>query len=228
MADAEKAEGSFLGIPMASRGSGGQLGAENAKAMILVGAAQVFAEQGARSVSVENLLTAAGVSRRTFYRFYKGKEAVMEALYTMGTNALLSASRCPTRGSESTSETLQRCIDAHLANAMSLGRLMYVLGGEAQNQESSLYAHRLATQEAIVELLIASAQEEGLDVDPFVFRTLILGLEALTRIVLEEGDEGRAVSTESVERARQVMRRMGTATLFGHGAGITELPPAPT
>ena len=41
---------------------------------------------------------------------------------------------------------------------------------------------------------------------------------------LEEGDEGRHVTSEAVERARRVTYRIATATLVGTGPGVTELP----
>ena len=48
--------------------------------MILKGAAGVFAKRGVRAASVEDILKAAGISRRTFYRFYKNKEDVLSAM----------------------------------------------------------------------------------------------------------------------------------------------------
>ena len=195
--------------------------------MILAGAAQVFAEQGTRSVPVEALLTAAGVSRRTFYRFYKGKEPVMEALYVLGIDALLSASRYRTRGAEGPIQAFGRCVDAYLGNAKAMGRLVYVLGGEAQNQESSLYAHRIGALDALVAILVESTREQGIDADPWVFRSLFLALESMTRATLQAADEGRAVTTEAVERTRRVLMRLGTAAIAGAGPGVTPLPRDP-
>src|SRR4051794_1966650 len=71
--------------------SGVQLGEDTVRSRILQGAAAVFAAQGARLPSVEDILTASGVSRRTFYRFFDGKEAVLLALYCVGTEGLLAA-----------------------------------------------------------------------------------------------------------------------------------------
>ena len=52
----------------------------------------------------------------------------------------------------------------------------------------------------------------------------IFALEAVTRHVLSEGDEGRKVSPAAVERARRVMVRMISAGFAGTGPGVTTLP----
>jgi hypothetical protein len=61
-------------------------------------------------------------------------------------------------------------------------------------------------------------------VDPLLLRGLVLGLEAVTRIVLTEGDEGRRVDDASIERARRVMARVASATLTGEGPRVAPMP----
>jgi hypothetical protein len=57
-----------------------------------------------------------------------------------------------------------------------------------------------------------------------LFRALLFALEGVVRIVLEEGDEGRRVKSESFERARAVMLRVATAAIAGEGASVAPLP----
>ena len=71
------------------RATGVQLGSDVARNMILFGATRVFAVKGFRNVSVEDLLEAGQVSRRTFYRFIKSKDDVALAMYTLGTASLV-------------------------------------------------------------------------------------------------------------------------------------------
>ena len=118
---------------------------------------------------------------------------------------------------------IQGCIDAHLRNARELGRLVFVLGGEAQRHESSLHARRMEVHDAIVALLQKGLKRAG-SVDPLIARALLLALEGVTRIVLAEGDEGRNVTEAGIERARRVMARLATATLAGEGPGVEPLP----
>lgn len=208
------------------RPSGVQIGEANVRVMILAGATRVFAELGARGASVQDVLAASGVSRRTFYRVYQSKEDILVALYRIGTDGLLEACRAAMARESDPLRQLQGCIDAHLGNARGLGRLVFVLGGEAQRQESALHARRMEVHRALVVML-----QEGLGpstrVDPLLLRALVLSLEGVTRIVLEEGDEGRDVTDESIERARAVMYRVATATLVGAGPGVTPLPTIP-
>jgi AcrR family transcriptional regulator len=205
--------------------SGVQLGEESARAMVLHGAGQVFRERGVRMATVEDILTAAGVSRRTFYRLYDGKEEVMVALYQIGTERLLEACRNAVSKERDPLRQLEQCIDAHLRTAREQGRLVFVLGGEAQRRESLLHARRIEVHQILTELLAAGARDESrVALDPLLFRAVVLALEGVTRLVLEEGDEGRSVSDASIERARSVMRRIATATLVAHGPGIPPLP----
>jgi AcrR family transcriptional regulator len=56
----------------------------NAKALILSGAVKAFAEFGFHDCSVEKILTASGVSRTNFYRVFKNKEQVFDAVVNQG------------------------------------------------------------------------------------------------------------------------------------------------
>lgn len=200
-----------------------QLGGDVARNMVMFGATRVFATKGFRAVSVEDLLEAAQVSRRTFYRFFKSKEDVALAMYTLGTSSLLEACRRAIASEGDLIGQLERCIDIHLGNAKSMGRLVYVLGGEAQSLESPLHARRMEVH----DLLVAMFHEAGgpnKRVDPLFIRTLVFALEQVTRTVLEEGDEGRRVSAESVARARAVMMRVATAAVAGSGPRVAPLP----
>jgi len=201
------------------RAPGVQIGEATARALVLQGSAQVFARMGVRAPSAEDLLEASGVSRRTFYRLYAGKEAVVVALYTLGTEMLLEACRHAARRERDLRSLVVRCIDAHLNNARQSGRLVFVLGGEAQHQESPLHARRLQVHAEIVELLVASAASEASGgVDRLLIRGLLLAIEGVTRIVLAEGDEGLAVDEAALAHARVIMIQIANGALAAHEA----------
>jgi AcrR family transcriptional regulator len=193
--------------------------------MILQGATTVFADKGLRAASVEDILVAAGISRRTFYRLYKSKEEVASALYKIGTGVLVESCKSAIREETEPTRQIERCIDAHLSNAGAFGRLVFVLGGEAQSRDSLLYESRMETHRALVDALVAAAAPRH--VDPLVFQSLIIALEGLVRVVLEAGDEGRRVNPAALERVRRVMKRIAAATLIGEGSGVPPLPTAP-
>jgi AcrR family transcriptional regulator len=201
---------------------GVQLGEETARAMIVEGAARAFAQHGVRVASVAHILRAAKVSRRTFYRFYDSKEDVMATLYRLGTQGLVDACRAAAKLSSTPRQLVERCIDAHLLNARGLGRLVFVLGGEAQRHESPLHARRMQVHALLAELLSAAFPRPQPDV--LLLRGILLSLEGITRLTLEQGDEGRDVRPEAIVRAKQVMMRLALAALFGSGADLPMLP----
>ena len=205
------------------RKPGEQLGEDVARNMIIAGAARVFTQKGFRAASVEDLLDASNVSRRTFYRMFESKEDVALALYKFGTNGLIESWKRAIASSDDPLEQFAKCIDVHLKNAATVGRLVFVLGGEASRQESPLHQCRMEVHDTLVEMLRA-AHPTTARLDSLVIRTVIFALEAVTRKVLEDGDEGRKVSPVLLERARKVMVRMVTAGMAGSGPGVTPLP----
>jgi AcrR family transcriptional regulator len=207
----------------AARRSGVRLGELSARAMILQGAARLFAEHGARKPSVEHILEASGVSRRTFYRLYSSKEDVVAALYQLGTNRLIEGCTLAVTEESDAVKRIDRCIDAHLSSARDFGRLIFVLGGEAQGHESPLYARRMEVHQTLVSLFSARAGAQS-NIDPLFFRGLILTIEGVTRVMLQECDEGRNVTEASVERARRVLKRIVTAAVEGRGEGVSPMP----
>jgi hypothetical protein len=102
---------------------------------------------------------------------------------------------------------------------------VFVLGGEAHRQESLLHPRRIEVHEALAAMLAARARESmPQPPDRLFFRALLFALEGVTRLVLQEGDEGRNVSNEGLERARAVMVRIASAAIAGNGPGIAPLP----
>lgn len=191
--------------------------------MIVAAGARVFAAKGIRETSVEDLLEAANVSRRTFYRFFNSKEDVALALYVFGTTQLIDRWKLAIAAATGTLDAFARCIDVFIMNAAMLGRLIFVLGGEATRQESPLHKRRMEVHDAFVAMLQA-ADPAIARIDPLVLRATLFALEAVTRHILTEGDEGRRVSPASFDRARKVMNRIVTAGFAGHGDGVAPMP----
>ena len=204
---------------------GVRLGEPVVRAMVLQGAAKVFAARGVRLAGVDDILEASRISRRTFYRVYSSKEDVLLALYRLGTERLLDACRVALDEDGDLLRQAERCIDAHLQTAREQPRLVFVLGGEAHRHESLLHARRIEVHEALASMMHARAKASLPEPpDVLLFRAILLALEGVTRLTLEEGDEGRRVTPESLERARRVMLRIATAAIAGEGPGVALLP----
>jgi AcrR family transcriptional regulator len=205
------------------RKPGAQLGEDVARNMIIAAGARVFASKGIRETSVEDLLEAANVSRRTFYRMFESKEDVALALYVFGTTQLLDKWRRTIATTSDPLEQFSKCIDVFITNAMMMGPLIFVLGGEATRQESPLHRRRMEVHDTFVEM-IREANYDIAKIDPLLVRTTLFALEALTRHILAEGDEGRKVPPSAIDRAKKVMNRIVTAGFAGHGAGVSPIP----
>jgi len=208
------------------RKPGTQLGEDVARGMIIAAGARVFAAKGIRDTSVEDLLEAANVSRRTFYRMFESKEDVALELYIFGTKQLLASWMRAISTSTSALDAFSKCIDVFITHAATLGRLIFVLGGEASRQESPLHTHRMTVHDSFVQMLSA-ANADIARVDPLLIRATLFALEATTRYILTEGDEGRRVSPAVIERARKVMNRIVSAGFAGVGDGVAPMPLAP-
>ena len=57
-----------------------------------------------------------------------------------------------------------------------MGRLVYILGGEAQSLESPLYARRMEVHDLFTEMF-RTADSTNATVDPLLIRTLVIALE---------------------------------------------------
>jgi AcrR family transcriptional regulator len=209
-----------------ARRSGVQLGEPVVRAMVMSAAVKLFVHHGYRAVSVEDILAAAKISRRTFYKVFDGKDAVGVAMYRAATDGLVDEWRKSlTQGSDLITRLLA-CMDVQLRNAATVGRLMYVLNGEATTPDSPLLPIRMAVQDRLLELLFTTVRDHDRSIDPLFVRTLALASESLVFCLLAEGDEGRRVTEAQIKRARRVMARIVTASLNGEGPQVTEFPTA--
>lgn len=138
----------------------------------------------------------------------------MVEIYRMGTDRLLGACAIAVGEGATVFERVCGCIDAHLRGAREFGRLVFVLGGEAHRYESLLYTRRKEVHDALVRLLATATRElEGAPYDPLLLRALVLAMEGVTRRLLEEADEGRQVTQEGLDRARQVAVHVACSAL---------------
>lgn len=91
-------------------------GASPAYARVLRGAADVFGSTPVSAVSIEMILDASRVSRRTFYQFFEGKEAVLDALLAVIASMWIASAQ---KAVEAT-PTERALVQAH-ADAFRLG-----------------------------------------------------------------------------------------------------------
>jgi len=165
---------------------------------IIQAAAYCFSEQGIERTSVQNIIDHAGVARRSFYRYFPDKLAVMDAMLDRSLGYLLEQTRAEMFSTDNGIDRLRKAFDVYLGFAHSNGRLLALLSGESQRSDSPLMATRLLRVEQIETLYLEAFQAvEDRPLDRLLARSLILLLETLTLHALTHGDS-LGISLEDV------------------------------
>jgi AcrR family transcriptional regulator len=220
--------------PSASAGAAGgkRLDPYSLRSRIVGKAAGVFGKRGAADTTVEDILQAAGVSRRTFYRFFQSKEDVLDALHEIGCNMLIGAARqaMARPADEGTTadprervERLKRALEAYVEYHVTVGpNVMHVVQGESMRAGSKLGPRRRAFFDTMVEIFAGEYEKTtGTRVDPLLLRSLLVAMEGVSLMLRVESENG----TFDMERAKRVMQRIVLATIAAPAGDI--VPPIP-
>lgn len=147
---------------------------------ILEGARAAVVERGLRATTVQDILDAAGISRRTFYQHFRSQEDVLHALFDEGAERLVAAMATALAATDDPGEQVDGAVDAYLDFQLEGGTLVIVLQAESIAPGSLLAPLRERTMDRIVDLVgDAVERATGARVDPLVWRTLIIGIEGL-------------------------------------------------
>ena len=182
---------------------------------ILAAALEVFERKGYAATRVEDILVAARVARRTFYRQFKSKDDVLVALYGVAMGEILAAMH----GVEDDEDPLRgvhRAIDVYLDYHTKNAATLRVLLGQAMRSDSPLAPMRRSFRAALVRLLAEVARARKKDVAPLVFVALISALEGVSFELLDKG-----VTKADVAVARQTAHALLAKVLDVEG------PPLP-
>ena len=140
----------------------------------------IFGERGYASVSVEEILNLADVSRATFYQHFGSKEELAAALFDRALE-VLTKSVFERIAVELTLEAkIAAGLDVYLELWQGHGRLVQELSIEALRPGSKLAPARKRVVDSVVSVLCAQAlAETGEPFEPIVCEHLILGIEAV-------------------------------------------------
>ncbi len=176
------------------------------RARILRGAAKVFGERGYGASSVEAILDAAQVSRRTFYRTFRSKEDVLRTLFDLSVQMLLRAVREPVGGPRmSRAELAQAGVEAYLRVHADAGPLARVLLLEQFAPDSPLAEQRNRALEQFNSLLAkASAQPGRPAADPVLVAAIVAGINQVCVQMATEYPQGNW----DVDRAKRAILRL--------------------
>jgi len=182
---------------------------------ILVGAAEAFGRLGYADTRVEDILHASSISRPTFYRVFKSKEEVFDALSSLHHEEIR---RRIVDAAASTDDLILRLERALLAFARwraDLGPIGRVLDAEARGPGSRQRAQREAILGTAVGLVHDIVHAAGHPTpDPALLRGLIAANEAIADELLT----GEGVGEAEIQRAKELMTRIFLGTLMSRGS----------
>lgn len=192
----------------------------SARSQILKGALEAFATYGVEAARVEDILAAAQVSRRTFYRVYRNKEQLFAEIFERSVHMILATVESAVAAAPDTPlARLEAGIRAFLTANAAHGRIARVLLTEPFRPGSPFAAVRARAVDAFMRFTLDQyAQLKRKSVDPLLLRGVFAALERIT-VELASTSE-----TIDVERGTQVMLRIAVASLAEPGEPLPPLP----
>jgi AcrR family transcriptional regulator len=185
---------------------------------LLQAAARVFATRGLREATIEDILAAADVSRRTFYQYFRSKDELLVALFSVSCELLLQALREQIHGGPDATR-VERCVDVYLAFRQRAGAIMHELEAEALRPGSPLEALRRELLDAASRELAGEIRDaaSGRHADPLVVHGVLVALEGISHRM-------KTPDPYSESRARDAMLRIARAALARPHDAVPALP----
>lgn len=185
------------------------VGSLSVRSQILMGAAEAFGARGYARTSVEDVLRAAGISRRTFYKFFRNKEELFDELADTAAMLFLQSIRNAAALGKTPAEKLANCVEVYLRAPQTAGPIFHVLRIEASRPGSRQSARRQVIIDALVAMLGEGLRGEGRSVDALVLRGLMGAMEDISMHVFDQhpGDEAE------IAHAKAAMLHIMTSAL---------------
>lgn len=175
------------------------------RSRILRGAAKVFGERGYSASSVEAILEAAEVSRRTFYRTFRSKEDVLRTLFDNSVQMLLRAVRDASSERKVPRDTAASAVEAYLRVHANAGPLARVLLLEQFSPGSPLAEQRNRAFATFSKLMTqASANAGRAPADPLLVAAVVAGINQVCVQMATEQPSG----DWDVARAKRAILRI--------------------
>jgi AcrR family transcriptional regulator len=175
---------------------------------ILRGAAGVFGERGYGATSVEAILEAAHVSRRTFYRTFRSKEDVLRSLFDRSVQRLVRTVREQADPAKSHYEQVVASVEAYLKVHANAGPLARVLLLEQFSPESPLVAQRNRALSTFSKLLTSAAEGAGQKTpDPVLVAAVVAGINQVCVQMATQYPKG----DWDIQRAKRAILRILSA-----------------
>ncbi|HKP61131.1 MAG TPA: TetR/AcrR family transcriptional regulator [Polyangiales bacterium] len=178
--------------------------ADPVRTRILRGAAKVFGERGYGGSSVEAILDAARVSRRTFYRTFRSKEDVLRTLFDNSVQMLIRAVREASAGERRAPESAGSAVEAYLRVHANAGPLARVLLLEQFSPGSPLAEQRNRAFATFSKLMTAAATRGGRGpADPLLVTAVVA---AINQVCVQMATEFPSGNWDVARAKRAILR----------------------
>jgi AcrR family transcriptional regulator len=181
---------------------------------IIAGAESAFRRLGVPATRVEDILTEAGVSRRTFYQHFGGKDDVAAALWARSLADLVQRLRDRLDAAMSPTDAMAGALDVYVTHWARNGPVMRDLFVDSLWPGSRLAPARQRSVRTVVTLLTEGTGQGGRGTAMAV-KHFVLGLEAL--LVHHMGAAG--LSSRAAEGIRGAMRPLAEHLVHGDSVG---------
>lgn len=179
----------------------------------------MFTRRGIAATRVEDILAAAKIARRTFYRYFASKDAVLAGLFEVWTAELIRAVEAARASApDDPLAGIRAGIDLYLELYRSGPPVLRELVELAMSSASQLAPRRTWLRGEVVRLLDQAVRDhDGRRLDPFVYYGLLGALEGLS---IELGMPGTTAA--DVDRARAAI-----TAILDHTLGLPRPAPLP-
>lgn len=189
---------------------------------IVRAAVDVFAQRGVKATRVEDILVAAGVARRTFYKHFESKHGVLGAVYEIFAEELIGGITAATAAGNDLFEAMELALGAYLEVHVTHPVIVRVLIEEAIRSDSALAPLRRSFRKQVLGALDGViVATTGQRLDPFLSIALISGLEGLSLELVSE-----APTPERVERAKRAILAL-IKLVLANGDDLPKAPASP-
>ena len=197
---------------------------QGAKSDVLFNSIGIFTSKGIEDTTVQDLLDAAGISRRTFYKYFKNKVDVLESIYKVAAELLLVRFKAAHSQAQTFQGFIVQCVEVYFDYHTHLGPIVRMMTEEARRAGSPLAAHRQNILRQIVDLFEEKYFEyEGVQLDPKVYFSLIWMMESATLNIMTSA----SFDKQTVKEFKAVMCAISARVVVSDPQQWSELPQMP-
>ena len=183
---------------------------------------QVFTRFGYHGLSVELVIAQAGISRPTFYKYFRSTEEPLEALISQVNEDLINRSMAAVVGAQEPMAKVESALEARRQWGADLGDFLRPFFAELNDQHSPVGRYRqrtlviLSEQIALIVELMGRKRPSALRIETFLHGIEFLGYRYHLNTI---GNEASWNETRSV-MFRMALALLGAEADWGNALGL--------